>query len=130
MILWFGFLYSYSTFATTIMVGLELVGLPEILLMSPKFYIVIITIPAINLFRDVFWKVYKRMFKYEPYHIAQELQAIELKPLKPRILSVVDKMKIIGKIKSGSSNTYAFSQSERTTLERLRSTSKASIEIE
>ena len=87
-------------------------------------------IPAINLFRDVFWKVYKRMFHYEPYHIAQEIQAIELKPiLTPRIISVVDRVKFIQKIRMQKLSTYAFSQSDRSTLERLRNGSQTSIDI-
>eukprot|EP00835_Amoeboradix_gromovi_P003100 NODE_193_length_15440_cov_0.478587.p8 type:complete len:121 gc:universal NODE_193_length_15440_cov_0.478587:7646-8008(+) len=103
--------------AVSLKFGYELVGVSEILLSNPKFYIVIAMIPAVNLFRDVFWKIYKRMFHYEPYHIAQEIQAIELKPiLKPKIIRVVDKIqKKLPKI-SG----YAFSQSDKSTLERLR----------
>eukprot|EP00834_Sanchytrium_tribonematis_P006272 NODE_445_length_7306_cov_0.516997.p1 type:complete len:1074 gc:universal NODE_445_length_7306_cov_0.516997:4452-1231(-) len=128
--IWFAFIYSYSALAPSINIGLEIVGVSEILLTNPKFYLVISLIPMVNLFRDIFWKVYKRIFKFEPYHIAQEIQAIELKtPKKSKITKVVDKVKFLQRLKDKKFSTYAFSQGERSTLERLRQGSRGTIDL-
>ena len=69
------------------------------------------------------------MFHYEPYHIAQEMQAIELKDLSPKISNVVNKNRFIQRLKTHKASTYAFSQSDKSTLERLKDTSEESLDL-
>lgn len=84
---WFVFLPVYAIVAPKLNFSTEYTNLLPVLLTDPKFWLMMIVLPAICLVRDLAWKYFKRMFRPESYHHVQEIQKYNIQDYRPRYVS-------------------------------------------
>ncbi|EJT96701.1 calcium transporting ATPase [Dacryopinax primogenitus] len=80
---------------------------------DPIFYFTILVLPFICLARDLAWKYYKRTYRPQPYHIAQELQRFNIPDYRPRqeqFQKAIKKVRAVQRMRK--SRGFAFSQTE------------------
>ena len=97
----------------------EIHGLTTVLGTSPVFWLFIVVVPLVCLFRDLVWKYVRRQYAPLPYHILQEHHRLHRppppRPTKERILQVRQlllKRKNISLDVAPKQRGYAFSQAE------------------
>jgi phospholipid-transporting ATPase len=107
------FLPLYMLIAPAIGFSLEYQNLIPRLFTSAVFWFTIVVLPALCLSRDFTWKSYKRLFRPEPYHIVQEVQAFNLPDYRPRMEQFQKAIKKVRAVQRMRRNRgYAFSQTE------------------
>ncbi|KZO96121.1 phospholipid-translocating P-type ATPase [Calocera viscosa TUFC12733] len=80
---------------------------------DPIFYFTILLFPFFCLSRDFAWKYYKRTYRPQPYHIAQELQKFNIPDYRPRqeqFQKAIKKVRAVQRMRK--SRGFAFSQTE------------------
>jgi phospholipid-transporting ATPase len=88
---------------------------------TPVFWIGLVIVPVIALFRDYTWKYIKRNYYPKSYHIAQEIQKFNIPDYRPRqewFRKAVTKVRMIQRLKR--TRGYAFSQNESRQSEIIR----------
>lgn len=100
----------------------EYQGIVPRLFTSPVFYLTIILLPVFCLTRDFTWKAYKRLYRPEPYHIVQEIQAFNLPDYRPRMEQFQKAIKKVRAVQRMRRNRgFAFSQTEEGQEQIIRS---------
>ncbi|GAA95052.1 hypothetical protein E5Q_01707 [Mixia osmundae IAM 14324] len=107
------FLPAFQALAPIIGFATEYHGIVPRLWASPVFYFCLALLPVACLLRDLGWKSYKRLFNPQPYHIVQEIQALNLPDYRPRMAQfqrAIKKVRAVQHLRQN--NGYAFSQTE------------------
>lgn len=84
MALFLGFIAAYATVGPIIGISTEYHGLVPRLFSSPVFWLQMLCLPVLCLFRDVTWKYAKRMYRPQTYHHIQEIQKYNIQDYRPR----------------------------------------------
>lgn len=82
---WFVFLPLYDLIFPPLGVAKELDGVTVPLYSSAVFWLTIVILPMICLFRDFCWKYVKRQYFPRSYHIIQEFQKFNISDYRPRM---------------------------------------------
>lgn len=127
-IIWFIFIPFYTSIFPSIYIGSELYGITKPLFSSPVFWLTVIILPLICLFRDFVWKYLKRQYFPKSYHIIQEFHKFNIPDFRPRMdrfRKAIHKVRQIQRMKRVRG--YAFSQGEtgQASLIRLYDTTKS-----
>ena len=119
LLAWFAFFPLYdAVFPKYLSIAQEIHGLTRVLYVSPVFWLFIIVIPPLCLFRDLIWKYVRRQYAPLPYHIVQEFYRLHrpppFRPPKERIQKVRKLLqKRLHQNVAPKSRGYAFSQSDK-----------------
>ncbi|OCH92040.1 calcium transporting ATPase [Obba rivulosa] len=125
------FLPLYAVVAPAIGFSTEYYGLVPRLWTDAVFYFMLILVPIVCLTRDFVWKYYRRTYRPETYHIAQEIQKYNIPDYRPRqeqFQKAIKKVRAVQRMRRNRG--FAFSQTEnaarqdQTRLIRAYDTSK------
>ncbi|KAI0918875.1 hypothetical protein AcV5_001941 [Taiwanofungus camphoratus] len=107
------FLPLYAVVAPAIGFSTEYYGLVPRLWTDAVFYFMLILVPVICLTRDFVWKYYRRTYRPETYHIAQEIQKYNIPDYRPRqeqFQKAIKKVRAVQRMRRNRG--FAFSQTE------------------
>ncbi|EMD33044.1 aminophospholipid-transporting P-type ATPase [Gelatoporia subvermispora B] len=107
------FLPLYAVVAPAIGFSKEYYGLVPRLWTDAVFYFMLILVPVICLTRDFVWKYYRRTYRPETYHIAQEIQKYNIPDYRPRqeqFQKAIKKVRAVQRMRRNRG--FAFSQTE------------------
>ncbi|KAK3671974.1 aminophospholipid translocase [Recurvomyces mirabilis] len=85
LLIWFIFLPVYAIVAPKLGFSKEYTNILPVVLSSPKFWLMMIVLPALCLARDFAWKYAKRMYFPQSYHHVQEIQKYNIQDYRPRM---------------------------------------------
>ncbi|PCH36737.1 calcium transporting ATPase [Wolfiporia cocos MD-104 SS10] len=107
------FLPLYAVVAPAIGFSTEYYGLVPRLWTDWVFYFMLILVPIFCLTRDFVWKYYRRTYRPETYHIAQEIQKYNIPDYRPRqeqFQKAIKKVRAVQRMRRNRG--FAFSQTE------------------
>ncbi|CCM04383.1 uncharacterized protein FIBRA_06558 [Fibroporia radiculosa] len=107
------FLPLYAVVAPAIGFSTEYYGLVPRLWTDAVFYFMLILVPIFCLTRDFVWKYYRRTYRPESYHIAQEIQKYNIPDYRPRqeqFQKAIKKVRAVQRMRRNRG--FAFSQTE------------------
>jgi len=107
------FLPLYAVVAPAIGFSTEYYGLVPRLWTDAVFYFMLILVPILCLTRDFVWKYYRRTYRPESYHIAQEIQKYNIPDYRPRqeqFQKAIKKVRAVQRMRRNRG--FAFSQTE------------------
>ncbi|KAH9927393.1 phospholipid-translocating P-type ATPase, partial [Amylocystis lapponica] len=107
------FLPLYAVVAPAIGFSTEYSGLVARLWTDGVFYFMILLVPILCLTRDFAWKYYRRTYRPETYHIAQEVQKYNIPDYRPRqeqFQKAIKKVRAVQRMRRNRG--FAFSQTE------------------
>ncbi|KAI0070017.1 phospholipid-translocating P-type ATPase [Panus rudis PR-1116 ss-1] len=107
------FLPLYCVVAPAIGFSTEYSGIVPRLWTNAVFYFVLILVPIVCLSRDLAWKYYRRTYRPETYHIAQEIQKYNIPDYRPRqeqFQKAIKKVRAVQRMRRNRG--FAFSQTE------------------
>ena len=87
--IWFIFLPIYAFAAPKLGFSTEYTNVLPILFSSPRFWLMMIALPALCLIRDFAWKYAKRMYYPQTYHHVQEIQKYNIQDYRPRYVFII-----------------------------------------
>lgn len=82
--IWFIWLPLYAFAAPKLGFSTEYANILPRLLTDPKFWLMMVILPALCLLRDFAWKYAKRMYYPQAYHHVQEIQKYNIQDYRPR----------------------------------------------
>jgi phospholipid-transporting ATPase len=77
LLLYFAIAFALSEVGPIINLSDELIGIPQVIFCDPAFWFSLVLLPVLCLLRDFTWKFMRRDIWYRPYHIVQEIEAVE-----------------------------------------------------
>jgi len=86
--IWFIFLPVYAIVAPKLHFSEEYTNILPKVLTDPKFWLMLIAVPALCLLRDFAWKYAKRMYFPQTYHHVQEIQKYNIQDYRPRYVVI------------------------------------------
>jgi phospholipid-transporting ATPase len=89
MAVWFIFLPIYATLLPKANISPEYIGVIQRLFPDPRFWAMLVVLPALCLIRDFAWKYYKRMYRPQSYHHVQEIQKYNIQDYRPRYVQLL-----------------------------------------
>ncbi|TFY56442.1 hypothetical protein EVJ58_g7642 [Rhodofomes roseus] len=107
------FLPLYAVVAPAIGFSTEYYGLVPRLWTDAVFYFMLVLVPVFCLTRDFAWKYYRRTYRPETYHIAQEIQKYNIPDYRPRqeqFQKAIKKVRAVQRMRRNRG--FAFSQTE------------------
>ncbi|OBZ69638.1 hypothetical protein A0H81_10594 [Grifola frondosa] len=107
------FLPLYAVVAPAIGFSTQYYGIVPRLWTDAVFYFVLLMVPILCLTRDFAWKYYRRTYRPETYHIAQEIQKYNIPDYRPRqeqFQKAIKKVRAVQRMRRNRG--FAFSQTE------------------
>ncbi|KAI0820969.1 calcium transporting ATPase [Irpex lacteus] len=107
------FLPLYAVVAPAIGFSKEYLNIVPRLWTDAVFYFMLLLVPTLCLSRDLAWKYYRRTYKPETYHIAQEIQKYNIPDYRPRqeqFQKAIKKVRAVQRMRRNRG--FAFSQTE------------------
>ncbi|KAF2273383.1 phospholipid-transporting ATPase-like protein [Westerdykella ornata] len=115
MALWFILLPIYATVAPKTGVSMEYVGVIQRLFPDPRFWAMVVVLPALCLVRDLAWKYAKRMYWPMSYHHVQEIQKYNIQDYRPRMEQFQKAIRKVRQVqRMRKQRGYAFSQTDES----------------
>ncbi|WPH03107.1 putative phospholipid-transporting ATPase [Acrodontium crateriforme] len=115
LLIWFIFIPVYATVAPKLNFSREYVNILPILTTDPKFWLMMIALPAICLIRDFAWKYAKRMYYPQAYHHVQEIQKYNIQDYRPRMEQFQKAIRKVRQVqRMRKQRGYAFSQTDES----------------
>lgn len=115
MIVWFIFLPIYATVAPMVNVSTEYIGVIERMFPDPRFWCMLVVLPALCLVRDFAWKYAKRMYWPMSYHHVQEIQKYNIQDYRPRMEQFQKAIRKVRQVqRMRKQRGYAFSQTDES----------------
>lgn len=120
LVFWFIFFPIYASIFPYAGMSTEYFGVVSHTYGSATFWLSILVLPVLALFRDFIWKYYRRMFIPEAYHVAQEMQKYNISDYRPHLEHFQDAIRKVRQVqRMKKQRGFAFSQSEEGDQERL-----------
>ncbi|GAB7360255.1 hypothetical protein MBLNU230_g8015t1 [Neophaeotheca triangularis] len=113
--IWFIFLPLYAWAAPQLGFSTEYANILPRLLSDPKFWLMMIILPALCLLRDFAWKYAKRMYYPQAYHHVQEIQKYNIQDYRPRMEQFQKAIRKVRQVqRMRKQRGYAFSQTDES----------------
>ncbi|KAF2861855.1 aminophospholipid-translocating P4-type ATPase [Piedraia hortae CBS 480.64] len=113
--IWILFLPIYATVAPKLNFSTEYRNILSVLLTDPRFWLMVIVLPAFCLLRDFAWKYAKRMWYPLSYHHVQEIQKYNVQDYRPRMEQFQKAIRKVRQVqRMRKQRGYAFSQTDES----------------
>ncbi|KAF2270296.1 phospholipid-translocating P-type ATPase [Lojkania enalia] len=115
MAVWFIFIPIYATVAPKLNFSQEYDGVIQRLFPDPRFWAMLVILPALCLIRDYTWKYVKRMYRPQSYHHVQEIQKYNIQDYRPRMEQFQKAIRKVRQVqRMRKQRGYAFSQTDES----------------